>query len=73
MIVCTVLYQTDYIELIGRVSMLRRELYTSGRVRQMQFDNRRKEDADKDSLQLVARDRLITAKMVSEERVENKR
>lgn len=53
--------------------MLRRELYTSGRVRQMQFDNRRKEYADKESLQLVARDRFITAQMVSEERVENKR
>lgn len=39
----------------------------------MQFDRRRKEYADKDSLQLVARDKLITAKMVSEDRVENLR
>ena len=53
--------------------MLRRDLYTSGRVRQMQFDNRRKEYEQQDSLKLVARDRLITAKMLSEERVENRR
>ncbi len=53
--------------------MLRRELYTSGRVRQMQFDNRRQEYADKDSLKLVARDKLITASAISDERVEKKR
>ena len=53
--------------------MQRREIYTNARVRQMRIDNRHREYIDKDSTQLVARDRLIAAKLASEERVENKR
>lgn len=53
--------------------MLRRELYTNERVRQMRVDNRIREYADKEKLQMVARDTLIAAKMAAEERVENKR
>jgi hypothetical protein len=55
------------------VKMLRREVYTSGRVRERQFAARKQEYVDKDIRQLVARDRFITENVNQEERVENKR
>lgn len=53
--------------------MIRRQLYTSSHVARVREDNLRKENQDKESMKVVNRDRLIAARMVSEERVENKR
>lgn len=53
--------------------MIRRELFTTARMKQMQLDNQQKEFKFKDNIAVIRRDELNAFTSAAEERVENKR